>query len=186
MAEVNLRNNAVRQRSLGLTDLIFGADPGETDAEAAFKADTVTQLIRLFITNLPTDLTDAEKEAIHDAIDTSSVAPVVPDHDRFFGWKATRVIATADLDASLAAVNSSQNDSGEFVANDDSMYPFFGIPDSVDDPNQVLVDARDQIRAFEKLAATVDDANGVAYAVWVGRRQWAARVDVRPIELIYA
>ena len=44
MADVNTRSGSVRNRSIRRTDLIFGADPNESDAAQAFRADTFGDL----------------------------------------------------------------------------------------------------------------------------------------------
>ena len=44
MADVNLQSSDVSNRTLTDSDIIFGADPTEDDASAAFKTDTLGEI----------------------------------------------------------------------------------------------------------------------------------------------
>ena len=54
----------------------------------------------------------------------------IADDIRYFGWKATDTIVTADLDATLARVNSDTDDENEWPANGEVAYFFVAIPEN--------------------------------------------------------
>ena len=74
MADANLRAGTVSARSVRTTDVIAAFDPAETDAAAAARTDTLAEVIRTALRNVPTDLTVGERSAIRAAITALSSA----------------------------------------------------------------------------------------------------------------
>ena len=81
MASKKLSDADVAARSIRTSDVIPAFDPADTDASTSARTDTLAEVIRTVITNLPGDLTDGQKTAVRDAI--SAAAEVTP-----FDWDA--------------------------------------------------------------------------------------------------
>lgn len=77
MADVDLQGNDARNRSLAVGDLLVGASPGENDAADAWKADTITEVIALFMRNPDTTLTAAQRTAFRAALSSAAAADLV-------------------------------------------------------------------------------------------------------------
>ena len=68
MADVVLRSATPRGKSIGVDDLVFGADPNQTDASVAFKADLVSEFIATVFQNPPSSLTEEQATALRTLI----------------------------------------------------------------------------------------------------------------------
>ena len=83
MGAVNLRDQAVLDRSIADTDIIVSAARSQPDAALAFSADTALEYARSVLTGrLPTDLTPDEQAALQTAFDLYSRATIddlIPD-----------------------------------------------------------------------------------------------------------
>ena len=64
MVDIDLTSNAIGNRDIRPNDRIIGFDLGQGDPRLAARTDTLTQVIRTMLTNLPSDLTTQEREAI--------------------------------------------------------------------------------------------------------------------------
>lgn len=67
MADGNFRGSAAQGRSIRPTDLVFGADPTESDLSAAGRSDTLAEVIRTILRNPSSGLTTGEQEALQTA-----------------------------------------------------------------------------------------------------------------------
>ena len=112
----------------------------------------------------------------------------IADDIRYFGWKTTNVIATADLDATLARVNSDTDDENEWPANADAAYFWVAVPESLGEPTELYRDPNpiNQISQFTRQAGTIDDAGGVAHIVIVSNNEFTVSTTARPVRVGYA
>ena len=101
----------------------------------------------------------------------------------YFGWSADRSIATADF----AGADRENGPTGTLSAIAANSYPWFAVPSTVGFPAQLRVGTslRNQLAAFEQFVSTVDDSNGVAHIIGMGRRLWTAQASTRTVRLIY-
>ena len=68
MADVDLQGTVAEGRAIATTDVVFGADPAVDDAAAAFKTDTLAQVIATIFQNPPGALTTAQQMALRTLI----------------------------------------------------------------------------------------------------------------------
>ena len=103
----------------------------------------------------------------------------------YFGWKATNAIDTADLDNTLARVNSDSDFENEWPANGVNAYMFVAVRQADGEPTELYRDANpiNQIAAFNRQAGTIDDAGGNAHIVIVSRNQFIVSADARPVRI---
>ena len=108
-------------------------------------------------------------------------------HTRYFGWKTTRNIVTADLDATLARVNSSTSNVGEWPATAVAAYPWVAVPMDAGEPTQLFRPPNpvNQISGFPRQTGTVDDGGGVPHIVLVSQAQLTISTNTRPVTLGY-
>ena len=64
MVDIDLTANAVGNRDIRPNDRIIAFDLGQGDPRLSARTDTLTQVIRTMLLNLPSDLTTAQREAI--------------------------------------------------------------------------------------------------------------------------
>ena len=105
-------------------------------------------------------------------------------HVRYFGWKASRVIDTADL----ASFATSTSDRGQLPTETGTAYVVFAVPADIGYPSRLYLagSAQDLLPTFDRQAGTIDDLNGVAHIVGVSQRQLlGAAYGGNPIELGY-
>ena len=108
----------------------------------------------------------------------------VSTHVRYFGWKASRVIDTADL-ASLA---TSTSDRGQLPTETGAAYIVFVVPADIGYPSRLNLagSAQDLLPTFDRQSGTIDDTNGVAHLVGVSQRQQlGVAYGGKSIELVY-
>ena len=112
----------------------------------------------------------------------------IADDVRYFGWKATDTIVTADLDETLARVNSDTDDENEWPANGEAAYFFVAVPESLGEPTELFRDPNpiNQISQFGRQAGTVDDGGGVAHIVIVSNSQFTISTVARPVRVGYS
>lgn len=73
---VNLQDPEIRERDIGLTDLLFAFDPDITGAEQSARMDTLREIIDKVFKNPTQDLTNDEIEALHNALKiVSTIGP---------------------------------------------------------------------------------------------------------------
>ena len=165
MADVDLRANTVRARSLEGSDLIFGASPAEANAAEAFGADTYAEVKAAVLA----ELTGA---AVRDLLDAVLGT----------GWRGgggigaiTARFGSSDDNAADAAelTVAAVAGVGTVPAYAGSRYLLLARLDSEDDIVSVLFSddqsMTNQIGAFTKAGATVG-VGGDAYAVWVSNQ----------------
>ena len=114
---------------------------------------------------------------------SGGVTPVST-HVRYFGWKATRVIDTADL----ASFGTATSDRSRLPAQSGSEYVVFVVPADIGYPSQVHLagSAQDVLPTFDRQTGTISDTNGVAHIVGVSqRRLLGAAYGGQLIELVY-
>ena len=114
MADANFRSGTVRVRSLRLDDLVFGADPTETDFAVAARADTCRELIAKTFANPPSTLTSSQRQALRTLLEVLTQSEVDTRADiraaaRFTDAEQTKLAgiasgATAVTDASINAL----------------------------------------------------------------------------------
>jgi len=112
MPDIELNNNAVKTRSIAVGDLIFAADPDETNASAVFAADTLAQLIVTIFTNPPATLTPQQKTALQTLIGTGLDAEQVRDTVAAFLREGTNITITHDDNADTLTISSTGSGGG--------------------------------------------------------------------------
>ena len=76
MPDGNFRNSNVQGRDIRTSDLMFGADPGESNLAVAARADTLAEIILTIFKNPPTTLTDTETTALRTFLEVLNQAQV--------------------------------------------------------------------------------------------------------------
>ena len=118
-----------------------------------------------------------------DGFTPRTVAPVVGDHTRYFGWSDDRVIETADF----AAASMSRSNVGTLPQRTTNGYIWFAVPEAAGYPASLHVDNGpiDQIAVYVQQAGTVDDLNGDPHLVGVSFDIQGAVLSGQEIELGY-
>ena len=103
----------------------------------------------------------------------------------YFGWKPTNVIDTADLDNTLARVNSDSDFENEWPANDVNAYMFVAVRQADGKPTELYRGGNpvNQIALFDRQAGTIDDAGGNAHIIIVSQNQFVVSADARPVQV---
>ena len=103
----------------------------------------------------------------------------------YFGWKPTNVIGAADLDNTLARVNSDADFENAWPPNDVNAYMFVAVRQADGEPTELYRDPNpiNQIGAFDRQAGTVDDAGGNAHIVIVSQSMFVISVNARPVRV---
>ena len=89
MADVDLRDQAVLDRDIGLDDVLLAADL-TLEGTLAFKGDTLREVIKKILLNIPNDLTNAQRSSIRQMIR-------IPQYDMRLGWSETQVFIEQDF-----------------------------------------------------------------------------------------
>ena len=112
-------------------------------------------------------------------------APPTPTSLVYFGWKPTNAIVTADLDNTLARVNSDSDFENEWPANDVNAYMFVAVRQADGEPSELYRSGNpvNQIGLFDRQAGTIDDAGGNAHIVIVSQNQLNISADARGVRV---
>ena len=118
-----------------------------------------------------------------DGFTPRTVAPVVGDHTRYFGWSDDRVIATADF----GAAGMSSSNVGTLPQRATNGYIWFAVPETAGYPSSLHIDNGpiDQIAVYVQQAGTVDDLNGQPHLVGVSFDIQGSVLSGQEIELGY-
>ena len=129
--------------------------------------------------------TQAEFDALLARVATLEGGMPTPTDLVYFGWKATNVITTADLDATLARVNSDSDFENEWPANNVNAYVFVAVRQADGEPTELYRGGNpvNQIGLFDRQAGTIDDAGGNAHIAIVSQNQFTISAAARPVRV---
>ena len=103
----------------------------------------------------------------------------------YFGWKPTNVIDTADLDATLARVNSDSDFENAWPPNDVNAYMFIAVRQADGEPTELYRAGNpiNQIGLFDRQAGVIDDAGGNAHIIIVSQNQFVVLAAARQVQV---